>query len=52
MDDTSKMPFGQHKGLELQDVPDDYLIWLHKAGKCYGPLKEYIEDNFDVLVKN
>lgn len=50
MNDTSIMPFGKFKGIELQEVPDSYLIWLHKEGKCYGELKAYIEDNFDVLV--
>jgi uncharacterized protein (DUF3820 family) len=26
------MPFGQHKGKSLRDVPSDYLIWL--ANEC------------------
>lgn len=51
MKDTDLMPFGKYKGKEMQDVPDDYLIWLHKENKCFGKLKEYIEDNFDVTVK-
>jgi Putative quorum-sensing-regulated virulence factor len=23
-----KMPFGRHRGVELEDLPDDYLEWL------------------------
>lgn len=49
MDDNSRMPFGKHKGTELANVPADYLLWLHKEGKCFGELKRYIEENMDVL---
>ena len=27
-DDNTKMPFGKHKGLKLEDVPATYLLWL------------------------
>lgn len=49
MNDESLMPFGEHKGKKLIDVPASYLLYLYDQNKCYGELKEYIEDNLDVL---
>ena len=49
IDDNSPMPFGMHKGKAMANVPDDYLVWLYKSGKCNAAVKEYIEDNADVL---
>lgn len=50
MDDNTPMPFGIHKGKKLANVPPKYLIWLYETG-MHGQLKEYIEDNLDVLKK-
>lgn len=49
MDDNSKMPFGTHKGKALIDVPASYLIYCLENMELYGELKEYIEDNIDIL---
>ena len=50
MNDESLMPFGIHKDKKLEDVPADYLLWLHKENKCgKSGLKEYIEENMDFL---
>lgn len=49
MNDTSPMPFGKYKGKKLEDVPAHYLIWLYDNDKSFGDLKDYIEDNLDVL---
>ncbi|WP_372776487.1 putative quorum-sensing-regulated virulence factor [Mangrovibacterium sp.] len=49
LNDNSPMPFGIHKGKAMANVPDNYLIWLYKEGKCKGAVKAYIEDNADVL---
>lgn len=51
MTDKSIMPFGQHKGKQLDQIPDEYLLWLYENNKCYGELKEYIKDNLDVIKK-
>ena len=61
--DDSQMPFGQHKGRKMEDVPAQYLMYLwgensnkFKDGKIpedrplFGVM-EYIEDNLDVLKK-
>ena len=47
--DETLMPFGKYEGQKLCNVPAEYLIYLHdnKIAKDY--LKEYIEDNMDVL---
>lgn len=49
LNDNSPMPFGIHKGKAMANVPDSYLKWLYSEGKCYGPVKAYIEENADVL---
>jgi len=51
MDDNSLMPWGKYKGTSLVNVPASYLVWLFENDKCYGELKDYIEDNWDVLKK-
>lgn len=47
--DETPMNFGKFKGIKLANVPAYYLLWLYDNNKCYGALKEYIEDNLDVL---
>lgn len=49
MTDLSKMPFGEHEGEALINVPADYLIYLLDENICKGELKEYIEDNMEIL---
>lgn len=39
------MPFGVHKGKKFQDVPKDYLLYVHEQMEPFGDLKSYIEDN-------
>ena len=43
------MPFGKHKGKDLEDVPADYLLYIYDNNMCSEPIREYIEDNLDVL---
>ena len=47
--DKSPMPYGKHKGVEMANVPAEYLIWLYENDKCSDSVKEYIEDNIDIL---
>ena len=49
MNDESIMPFGKHKGKKMADVPGDYLIWIYENDKCTGAVKNYIEDNLEVI---
>lgn len=50
--DDDLMPWGDHKGKIMSEVPDRYLLWLYTANKCYGDVKEYIVDNMDVIKLN
>lgn len=47
--DKSPMPFGIHKGTSMANVPAEYLLWLYDNGKCSQEVRDYIEDNLDVL---
>jgi uncharacterized protein (DUF3820 family) len=49
MTDESLFPFGEHKGKKLANVPASFLFWLYMNEKCYGELKDYIEDNLDII---
>ena len=49
--DSSPMPYGKHRGLKMEDVPADYLLWLYKNDKTNEEVREYIEENLDVLNK-
>ena len=48
MDDNSLMPFGEHEGKKLANVPAHYLIWLFDNDRA-GRVKRYIENNLDAL---
>lgn len=43
------MPFGEHAGKEIGDVPIDYLRWLWREGKTFGTLKSILEEYEDEI---
>ncbi len=47
--DNSPMPFGKYKGEKMENVPASYLLWLYDENKCNKEVRDYIEDNIDVL---
>lgn len=63
MNDESIMPFGKHKGKEMINIPDDYLLWFWNQNKasyqravipsqCHLPkdvieIMIYIEESFN-----
>jgi len=47
--DNSPMPFGKYQGEKMANVPASYLMWLYNENKCNKEVREYIEDNLDVL---
>ena len=49
MDDSSLMPFGKYKGDKMINVPASYLLWLYNENKCNKNVRDYIEENLDVL---
>lgn len=58
MNDKSEMPFGKYKGVKLEDVPDEYLLWLYNDGEMEThttkrkELFDYIVDNLDAIKLN
>ena len=49
--DDSKMPFGMHRDKRLEDVPADYLLFMYEKDRLGPALREYVEENMDVLKK-
>lgn len=49
--DDSPMPYGQHKGKRMDDVPAKDLLWLLDNDRCSAEVEAYIRDNLDVLMK-
>jgi uncharacterized protein (DUF3820 family) len=47
--DKDLISFGIHKGKQLISVPASYLIWCFDNNKCPKDLRDYIEDNMNVL---
>lgn len=48
--DTDKMPFGEHRGKPLSDVPAKYMHWLWTQRPISDiRLQNYIENNLDAL---
>ena len=49
--DNDIMPFGQHCGKKMANVPAVYLIYIYDKGWCnnYPGVKQYIQNNMDVL---
>ena len=57
LDDFSPMPFGIHKGKDMEKVPASYLIWLGKQMANQKNLstyqlavQKYIDDNWEILL--
>ena len=44
--ESTKIHFGKHKGMDLEDVPASYLLWLYE--------NEIVKDGvvFDYIIKN
>ena len=51
--DTDLMPFGKHKGHQMQEVPASYLLWLWNNGlsqeTATSNVAAYIEENLQAL---
>ena len=42
------MPFGKHKGMPLEELPDDYLVWLSDRDNLYPPLRAAVDRECDM----
>lgn len=47
--DDSLMPFGKYKGQKMANVPAQYLMFIYDQDWCRGKVKQYIDDNLEVL---
>jgi len=45
------MPFGQHMGTPMIQVPAHYLLYIYDQGTLTPVVKDYIEDNLTALRK-
>lgn len=45
------MPFGKYQGKAMINVPAKYLLWLFNNGCDHIGVKQYINDNLEVLKK-
>mgnify|MGYP001581133660 CR=1 FL=1 len=47
------MPFGEHKGRPMQDIPVNYLHYLWQRGLKHEhkPVANYIRENINALKK-
>ena len=41
------MPFGRHKGVAIEDLPDSYLTWLLEEVALRGRLKTAVEREWE-----
>lgn len=49
LNDKSPMPQGKFKGQPMENVPYWHLLWLENQLYCRKDVKQYIEENRDVL---
>jgi uncharacterized protein (DUF3820 family) len=45
------MKFGKYKGADVEDVPANYLLYLHENDIAKGDLKVYIQKNMAGILK-
>lgn len=50
LDDNDPMPFGEHKGKKMADIPASYLLWYRDNGSP-GNVKDYAILNEDTLLE-
>ena len=50
--DDSKMPDqGKYEGIAMIEIPASHLIWLFDNRKCSAKVRQYIEENYSVLIQ-
>jgi uncharacterized protein (DUF3820 family) len=45
---TKKMPYGKYKGKLICDIPEHYLIWLHRQGFPEGKLGIWLHTMYEI----
>lgn len=50
MTDSDPMPFGKHRGEQMERVPSSYLLWLRDQNCSHKEVRAYIEENLTILL--
>lgn len=50
LEDDDLIPFGQHKGKRMIDIPANYLLW-YKSNGSPGNVKDYCIANEEALLE-
>ncbi len=45
-----KMPFGKHKGINLIDLPEPYVVWFYGQGLPDGELGRLLAQVYEIKV--
>jgi uncharacterized protein len=47
---TKTMPFGKYKGRLLCEIPEEYLLWLHRKGFPEGKLGMWLHTLYEIRI--
>jgi len=45
---SKRMPFGKYKGKLLCDIPEEYLIWMHRKGFPEGKIGMWLSTLYEI----
>jgi uncharacterized protein (DUF3820 family) len=45
---TKTMPYGKYKGRLLCDIPEHYLVWMHRQGFPEGKLGMWLSTLYEI----
>lgn len=43
------MSYGKYKGMDFDNLPASYLIYIYENGMAHGKVKEYFEENEETI---
>jgi uncharacterized protein len=47
---TKRMPFGKYKDKLLCDIPEEYLVWMHRKGFPEGKLGMWLHTLYEIRI--
>lgn len=47
---TKRMPFGKYKDRLLCDIPEEYLVWMHRKGFPEGKLGMWLHTLYEIRI--